>query len=206
MGETRYPLLGRRFAVALIGTTIVVVALGWLTGLRHAMHGALLIGIATALLPFLVLGGLLVGLIVLAFVGGLVGAHDAPSASESATKDVAFFLGRCIRASTLKSDALEIGEQFSLAALAKICLVYASLVTLTHSPEIAGRAVVAVANDQAARLEKVETPMLEIPEAELRRIQMELDRSAARDRLRATAKDAQELISIVERLRESLGD
>jgi len=99
---------------------------------------------------------------------------------------------------------LEIGEQFSLAALAKICLVYASLVTLTHSPEIAGGAVGAVANDQAARLEKLDAPMLEVAEAELRRIQIEVDRSAARDRRRAVAKEAQELISIVERLRENL--
>jgi hypothetical protein len=50
MGEPRDPLLGRGFAVAFIGETIVVVALGWLTGLRHAMHGALLIGIATAVI------------------------------------------------------------------------------------------------------------------------------------------------------------
>jgi hypothetical protein len=73
---------GRRFVVAAALTAVALVVAGWMSGLRHVMHGALLTLAVAALLPFIVLAAavlviLLVGL-VLALTAAAAGSDDAP--------------------------------------------------------------------------------------------------------------------------------
>jgi hypothetical protein len=65
------------FSLALLATFALLVGIGWMTGLRHVMHGALLSVAAVALLPFLVVAagvlicvvGLCSSLVLAAFFG-----------------------------------------------------------------------------------------------------------------------------------------
>jgi hypothetical protein len=62
---------GRRFLLAVAITASIVVAAGWLTGLRDVMHGALLAVAVAALLPLVIIGAglvIILGTIVIAAV------------------------------------------------------------------------------------------------------------------------------------------
>lgn len=59
---------GRRFLLAASATTVAVVALGWFTGIRDVMHGALISLLAAALLPFAIIAGVLFVLVALAIL------------------------------------------------------------------------------------------------------------------------------------------
>jgi hypothetical protein len=54
--------------LAAVATAIAVVVLGWFTGAREVMHGALISIFAAALLPFAIIGGVLLLLMIVALV------------------------------------------------------------------------------------------------------------------------------------------
>jgi hypothetical protein len=102
-----WKLQGRRFLVAAVITAIAVVVLGWTTGLRQVMHGALLALAVAALLPLLlVAGGLLVIMLIgflLALPAALAGAGEVPAdgaldgAAEPVVEGGGWVIGRYYR-------------------------------------------------------------------------------------------------------------
>jgi hypothetical protein len=67
---------GKRLAIAALTTSLVVVVVGWMTGLRQMMHATLLGLAVVAFLPFvLIAGGVLIGLAV-ALLGALIADGD----------------------------------------------------------------------------------------------------------------------------------
>jgi hypothetical protein len=65
---------GRQFLIAAAASAAIVLLLAWLTGLRQVMHAALLSIAAAALLPFAVIAGGFLLLVLLGLVAALPGA------------------------------------------------------------------------------------------------------------------------------------
>jgi hypothetical protein len=92
-GRSWWRVNGARFLVAALVTASALVAVGWLTELRHVMHAALLAVAVFALLPLLLIGGVLLLVLVvslaLAAAAALGGGGDADLDGLVGTGDLA---------------------------------------------------------------------------------------------------------------------
>jgi hypothetical protein len=91
-------------------------------------------------------------------------------------EDVAFFLGRVIRGASGAVDALELGQRLTLPALLKIAGVFATLVTITHSPSILLHGGEQALKDLANQIKALGSDVM-MTEAELKAIAGELSRA-----------------------------
>ena len=105
--------MGRRFLVAVGISCSLLLAVGWLTGLRDAMHGALVTLAAVAFFPFLVIAAIFAILVIGAIVAG---SGDGPDVGGGEGLLVGFALiPRYYRFLAKQTNAITAGAAAGLA-------------------------------------------------------------------------------------------